>query len=244
MDGCCSRSGLQLRNGRLVVPVWFSDGSAHDMGPAHRGHRPSCVGVIYSDDSGETWCRGELAARSGGILRNPSETALVELSDGSVLFNIRSESDAQRRLISVSPDGAAAWTPPRFDSALLDPVCMGSLLRISWPESGRNQIVFPNPDTLDRTMESCWGGRIQAPNCDRKQLTIQLSLDDCRSWNCKRFIESGPAGYSDLALDRQGRILCFYECGILSGMFDDRYLALARFDLEWLTAGKIAAGSA
>ncbi len=223
--------GLQLANGRLIAPVWLSDGSAHDMGPGHRGHRPSCVGSIYSDDKGASWQRGELAAKTEGMFRHPNETALVELSDGRVLFNIRSESDAHRRMICISRDGGHSWSKPYFDQTLLEPVCMASLLRLPG-----NEIIFTNPDNLERTMQSCWGGVIREPNCDRKQLTVQLSSDDCRSWSCKKIIEPGPSGYSDLAVDREGRICCLYECGVINGMFDDNYLMFSKFDRQWLTA--------
>ncbi len=70
---------------------------------------------------------------------------------------------------------------------------------------------------------------------DRKQLTVKMSLDDCHSWSVSRLLEAGPSGYSDLAVLPDGTILCLYECGIVEGMCDDKYLMLARFDLEWLT---------
>mgnify|MGYP001054385651 CR=1 FL=1 len=82
----------------------------------------------------------------------PSETAAVELIDGRVLFNMRSESDAHRRLISISPDGVTGWSEPTFDDALLEPQCMASMMRYSWPTGGgRSRILFSNPDTLERT---------------------------------------------------------------------------------------------
>ena len=88
--------GLQLRTGRLIAPIWMSDGTGTEFGPGKLGHRPSCVSLIYSDDHGVTWQRGDIVVRHEDA-RNPSETAAVELEDGRVLFNIRSESDAHRR---------------------------------------------------------------------------------------------------------------------------------------------------
>jgi len=38
--------GLQLRNQRLVVPVWLSDGTGGEFGPKYRGHRPSILASI------------------------------------------------------------------------------------------------------------------------------------------------------------------------------------------------------
>ena len=50
-----------------------------------------------------------------------NETAAVELADGSVMLNVRSESKANRRLVTVSPNGATGWSQPRFDDALVEP---------------------------------------------------------------------------------------------------------------------------
>jgi sialidase-1 len=219
--------GLQLRNGRMIVPVWLSDGSGSEMGK-HRGHRPSIVASIHSDDHGKTWQRGDIVCRHGDVvdgvtLVNPSETVAVELKDGRVMFNMRSESKIHRRLVAASPDGSSNWSLRGFDDALLEPVCMASLLRLDWPagdQSGR--LVFANPDTLDQTM-STWA-------LDRKRLAVKMSLDDGRTWPVSRVLEEGPAGYSDLARLADGTILCLYECGMFASMCDSRYLRLARFD--------------
>ncbi len=160
--------GLRLRNGRLVVPVWMSDGSGTEFGPKHRGHRPSVVASIHSDDGGASWQRGEIVCRhgqqvEGQTLRNPSETVAVERIDGGVMFNVRSESMNNRRLIAVSPDGAGDWRVRGFDEALREPVCMASLIRHSWPRQGEpGRILFANPDTLDKEMRRAIDPRADA----------------------------------------------------------------------------------
>ncbi len=224
--------GTQLRNGRMIIPVWLSDGSTCEFGPNHRGHRPSIVTSIHSDDGGTTWQRGDIVCRDGdtiddAAIKNPSETVAAELTDGSVMFNMRSESASQRRLVAISPDGVTNWQVRGFDEALLEPICMASLIRCNWPngdEPGR--LVFANPDVLEKTMVD-WA-------LDRKQLTVKLSEDDGKTWCNSRILEAGPAGYSDLALLPDGTILCLYECDIIERMCDDRYVRLARFDMDWL----------
>ena len=67
---------------------------------------------------------------NGVTVLNPSETIAVELADVRVLFNMRSESKQNRRLVSVSQDGVSDWSGPRFDNALLEPVCMASMIRL------------------------------------------------------------------------------------------------------------------
>ena len=228
----CGR-GTQLRNGRMIIPVWLSDGSGGEFGGKHRGHRPSVVTLIYSDDCGATWQRGDILCRHGDVVAgetviNPSETAAVELSDGRVLFNMRTESKIHRRLTAISPDGATGWGGHRWDQTLLEPVCMASLIRRDWPTDGQpGHILFSNPDNLEQTMTQ-WA-------LDRKRLTVKLSRDDGQTWPDAKVLEQGPSGYSALAVLPDGTILCLYEADIVTRMCDDRYIRLARFDLDWLT---------
>ena len=43
---------IQLKSGRLIVPVWLSTGTGGNA------HRPSVTATIYSDDAGKTWKAG------------------------------------------------------------------------------------------------------------------------------------------------------------------------------------------
>jgi sialidase-1 len=219
------------RCARLIVPVWMSDGSGKEFGLGKLGHRPSSVASIYSDDGGQTWQCGEFVAHTGERVVNPSETLPVELDDGRVLFNLRSESRRNRRLVSVSPDGAHDWSQPRFDDALLEPVCMASLLRLRQrAATGESVYLFANPDNLENELTPAGGNLAH----DRKRLTVKMSADECRTWPYARVIEPGPSGYSDLAETPDAAILCIYECGMLERMTDTRSLTVARFDLDWV----------
>ncbi len=227
--------GIQLRSGRLLVPVWMSDGSGTEFGAGKLGHRPSEVATIYSDDGGKNWRCGEIFVHSNGRIINPSETLAVELDDGRVLCNIRSECPQNRRLIAISPDGAGRWTEPVFDDALLEPVCMASLLRLRQPDAdGQGVYLFANPDNLENELTP--PGRTLAH--DRKRLTAKMSADDCNTWPVSRVLEAGPSGYSDLAEAPDGSILCIYERGMLSRMTDTASVAVARFDRGWLSANE------
>lgn len=224
--------GIQLRSGRLLVPVWLSDGSGTEFGAGKLGHRPSEVATIYSDDNGASWQCGDIFVHTDGEIVNPSETLAVELDDGRVLCNIRSESRRNRRLISTSPDGATGWSAPVYDDALLEPVCMASLLRLRRPNAaGRGVYLFANPDNLENDLTPPG----QNLSHDRKRLTVKLSSDDCATWPVSRILEEGPSGYSDLAEAPDGSILCIYERGMLDRMTDTAAVAVARFDLDWLT---------
>ncbi len=226
--------GIQLKNDRMVVPVWMSDGSGTEFGAGKLGHRPSDLAVIYSDDHGTTWHCGEFVAHNDGRIVNPNETTAVELSDGRVLLNIRSESEEHRRLVSISADGISGWSEPQFDDALLEPVCFGSILKLQQnSETGVPLIVFVNPDNLENDLIPPGNNLAH----DRKRLTVKLSRNDCHTWPISKALEEGPSGYSDLAQAADGTILCLYECGMINHMCDTKNITVARFDLKWLTTG-------
>ncbi len=213
--------GIQLRNGRLLVPVWLSTGTGG------HAHRPSVAATIYSDDGGRTWKRGEIAVPDTPEHVFPNETAAAQLSGGRVMLNTRTESKRHRRTVVTSPDGATAWSQPQFQDELLEPICFASLISL-----GGKRLVFSNPDNLEKTGGAAEPGRPR----DRKNLTVQLSNDDGATWRAKRVLEAGWSGYSDLALGRDGTIYCFYERGAQGGdAYRTETLVLAAFDSDWIS---------
>ncbi|HVU86686.1 MAG TPA: sialidase family protein [Pirellulales bacterium] len=220
--------GIQLSSGRLLVPVWLSTATGGNA------HRPSVVATIYSDDLGRTWQAGEIAVPNTDEWINPNETTAVELADGRVMLNTRNESPRHRRLVTIGPDGATGWSTPRFDAALVEPICMGSLLRLSTEKTGgRNRLLFVNPDNLSRAD----GKEAEGKSRDRRNLTVRLSYDEGETWPVARSVEPSWSAYSDLALAADGTILCFYGRSDKSD-FAGSHLCLARFDLEWLSDGR------
>lgn len=212
--------GIKHSSRRLIVPVWLSDGTGG------HAHRPSIVSTIYSDDGGGTWERGDVVVRHPE-LKNPSETLAAELSDGTVMLNIRNESPEHRRAITRGPDGASGWSEIRFDDALVEPICMGSLLRVG------ESLLFANPDSTEPRNPANPDG-----NWKRQNLSVRISEDDGMTWTAKRVIEPGVSGYSDLAADRDGNVYCVYEDGTQTDRGTHvRYLSVARFDLDWIRGG-------
>jgi len=222
---------IQLQTGRLVVPVWLSTGTGGNA------HRPSVTATIVSDDQGKTWQAGEIALPCADEWINPNETIAIELADGSVMLNARTESKAHRRLITISKDGATGWSTPKFDPALLEPICMGSIVRLSRAkEGGKNRILFSNPDNLSRADGKEAEGKVR----DRKNLTVKLSYDEGKTWAVSKPIDPGYSGYSDIAVTKSGTILSFYGRGGKTdfGGYAFNQLSLARYNLEWLSDGK------
>ena len=211
--------GIRHSGGRLIVPVWLSDGTGG------HAHRPSIVSTIYSDDGGSTWQRGDVVVRHPE-LKNPSETLAVELSDGRVMLNIRNESPEHRRAVTVSSDGATGWEAIAFDDELIEPICMASLLRVG------SSLVFANPHSVEPrdpdNPEGSW---------KRQNLTVRLSDDDGQSWPHLRVIEPGVSGYSDLAVDSDGTVYIVYEDGTPTDRGTHvKYLTVASFGLDWIRA--------
>ena len=206
--------GIQIKSGRLVVPVWLAYGKEGD-------HGPSAAGTIFSDDHGKTWQAGDLCLPNEGDFSNPNETTITELSDGRVMLVSRSVSKANRKLITTSPDGARNWTTPVFHTQLWEPICMASI--VSHP-SKPGTLIFSNPHTLKFDKD---GKEVPAGRGKRENLCIKLSRDDGKTWPINKVLDPGKAAYSDLAVLADGTVLCLYEA--------DTNVVCARFNLEWLT---------
>ena len=230
--------GIQLRNGRLVVPVWLAkaEGGAHGK---------AVVATIFSDDKGATWQRGEIAVHNTATTPGVSEASMAELSDGRVMLIARNHAPAHRKIAVFSRDGATGWSRPEFAEALPEPICQASLLSYDDPAApGKSLLLFSGPESLERAD----GKAAPGVRRDRQTLAVKLSRDDGSSWVTTRTLEPGPSAYSDLAVLPDGTILCFYESGRPgatrpnSKRTDWPYarLTLARFNLEWLAAERDA----
>jgi sialidase-1 len=188
--------GIQLKSGRLLVPC----DSKSEKGKVRESH------VIFSDDAGKTWQLG------GVVGPNCNESQAVELSDGTVLLNMRTYSGNNRRLIAKSTDGGKTFTKPVADATLIEPVCQASILRDPGTKLG---VLFSNPASLKR-----------------ENLTVRLSQDDTNTWAHAKTLHAGPAAYSCLTILKDGNIGCLYECGEKNPYEQIRFDIFSR---EWLT---------
>jgi sialidase-1 len=225
--------GIQMTNGRLVVPFWLSTGG--------RTHRPSIVVSVYSDDHGKTWNAGEVAIPDNDTTVIPSETCCIQLADGRVMFNSRNESPNYRKLVTYSTDGATNWSGPSFADAFFEPICEASMCRYSMqPYQSKNRILFCNPDSRqDPWIAEKKSTPRSAPNRHRTNLTVRVSYDEGETWPVSKVIDPGIAGYSDIAVTPDGIIHCLYEGGSLTeSHFLNNHVTVVSFSLEWLTNGK------
>jgi sialidase-1 len=209
---------VELQSGRLVAPFWMA--TYEKQAKLKKG-----VGVIYSDDNGQTWQHGDIA------LRNAGEPNIAALPDGRVLVTARNSDPRSRRMAAYSTNGATGWSKPEFIVDLLEPGCMAGI--VSHPGTGaraKPSLLFSNPDTTERAHK------------DRLNVTIKLSEDGGRTWPVSKVLQPGPSAYSDLAVLPGGTMLCFYESGDpetprkTGRPWAYSFLTLARFNLDWLTS--------
>lgn len=161
-------NGITMRDGTLVMPT---------QGRNEKGIPFS--NISYSKDRGQTWITTAPATF------NTSECAVAELSDGSLMLNIRDNRNGKEkgekngRAVFVTKDLGRTWVEhPTSHGALKEPVCMASLVRHG------NILLFSNPATVDQ----------------RKNMTLRYSADDGMTWSEGLLIdEGGSFGYSSLS---------------------------------------------
>lgn len=205
--------GIELQNGRLVVPIWLARGEGNN-------HYPTQVSTIISDDGGKTWERGEIIYGSESKEDDftwPNETQAVELSDGRVMLNIRHEGQVHYRYTAVSPNGKDNFGTPVPDTQLPDPICFGSIVKAG------EHILFVNCAHND---PKGWAPRIN--------LTVRLSTDDAKTWPYAQKI-ADIGGYADIAASPDGKVCyCFFEQGKVANGGYPETLTLGRVDVAEL----------
>lgn len=160
----------------------------------------------FSDDHGATWHMGEPVGP--GL----DENKVVELSDGRVMLNSRAK---PFRLVAWSSDGGISYNGLHPDSQLVDPANNGAVIRA-------NPAARPGSPEARRLLISH-----TADSAERRNLVIQRSCDDGKTWNLARVIESGSAGYSTLISLPGGDVGLLYERG------NHEHITFARFTPDW-----------
>lgn len=169
--------GIQLNNsgalnGRLVIPSYYLDG---------RGTH-----VIYSDDHGLSWSRGE------NITETSSEPQVFETTDGRLCINARNDAGGYR-YVATSDDGGLTFSSAIQDNELPDSGCQGSIIRYNNVD---DIILFSNPDKLSRG-----------------NMTVRISYNNGDMWEKSLLIYNGPSAYSNLGVLSDGSICLLFEQG-------------------------------
>ena len=155
--------GIVTHDGVLVFPTQGRDSTGMPFS-----------NITWSRDGGRTWHASAPAAS------NTTESAVVELSDGRLMLNMRNNRRTGRVVCTTSDLGAHWEVHPTSESALIEPVCMASLHRHTYTENGtaRSLLLFCNP----------------ASRTERRNMTLRVSRDDGMTWSRGILLDS-TAGY-------------------------------------------------
>ena len=177
-------NGITMKDGTLVMPT----GGRDEKGVPFSS-------LMWSKDHGKTWTLSS-PARS-----NTNESAVAELSDGSLMLNMRDnrnrkdKSRTNGRAVSVTADLGKTWkVHPSDHGSLPEPVCMASLISHRLKD-GRAVLFFSNPHHKSR----------------RQNMTLQMSLDDGKTWNKPVLLDKNGGAYSSLVMVNDRTVGILYE---------------------------------
>ena len=230
-DTGASESGVTLRygkhKGRLLMPARIQPPKGNndqEWWPCNYNM------AIFSDDGGRSW-QTSMPVQSG-----TGEGTLAELSDGTIYYNSRSHMSVDhRRQIASSHDGGAMFVDWRVDEQLREvgePFyfkygtkpsygCNAGLVRLPLDVTGgKDVLLFSTPDN---------------PGKSRVRMTVWASFDRGQTWPVKRLVYEGPSAYSSLSAGPDGTVYLLFERG-KKKLYES--IALARFNLAWLTGGR------
>ncbi len=191
--------GLTLSDGTLVFPAQYKS----DLGvKALDGGQYTCQStIVYSTDKGKTWQIGN------GAKPNTTEAQAVELSDGSIMLNMRDDlnrivkDEGNGRAVAISRDLGKSWTlHPSSNHALIEPNCMASLIsgNVKTDRKAIPVLYFSNP----------------AHTSERRNMTLKASTDDGNSWPEEFRVllnEENGFGYSCLTITKDKCVGILYE---------------------------------
>ncbi|WP_223816132.1 sialidase family protein [Adhaeribacter rhizoryzae] len=177
-------NGIAMKDGKLVFPAQYWD---------EKGMPYSTI--IYSADHGKTWA-GSLA----GPKANTTESQVIETTPGTLMLNMR-DNRGEFRSVATTTDLGKTWVEHVTSyNTLIDPVCMGSLIKANVKVKGKLREVtfFSNPDN----------------SFSRNNMTIKASLDLGETWSPvnKTMVDERPSyGYSALTKIDDNTIGMIYE---------------------------------
>lgn len=183
--------GITLTDGTLVFPTQGRDKTGLPFS-----------NITYSKDGGKTWIT------SNAAYRNTTESMAAELTDGSIMLNMRDNRNRKNkgatngRAICVTKDMGETWTEhPTSHGVLNEPVCMASIHKHIYKDKNGKMcsvLLFSNPNTKN----------------GRYNMTIKVSFDDGKTWPKKNWmlLDAGwSAGYSCLTSVDEKTIGILYE---------------------------------
>ena len=178
------QQGIALADDTLVMPTEGRD---------EKDRRFS--NLLISHDHGSSWEVSPVASYGN------TECQAVELGNGTIMLNMRTERPLKFRTVVISRDRGQTWqTHPTNRDTLIEPNCNGSLYRFDYRENDRNKYVllFANPHS--RTA--------------RDHHSIQVSFDDGQTWpkEYRLLLDEGRGrGYPSLSQVDDEHVALVYE---------------------------------
>ncbi|MFP6702643.1 MAG: exo-alpha-sialidase [Planctomycetaceae bacterium] len=164
------QAGIALADGTLVMPTQGRD--------ENDGHFSN---LLISSDHGKTWTVSAKASIGN------TECQAVELGDGTIMLNCRTESPTKFRTVAVTRDLGRTWVVhPTSRKTIIEPNCNGSTYRFDFRRGGRDGYVllFANPYS----------------QTGRDHHSIRTSFDDGMTWPRRVLLDIGRgAGYPSLS---------------------------------------------
>ena len=178
--------GITMKDGTLVFPIQYIDST-----------RVPNAGIMYSKDRGETWHLHNPARI------NTTEAQVAEVESGILMLNMR-DNRGGSRAVAITKDLGKTWSEhPSSRSALLEPICMASLIKVDAKDNitGKKLLLFSNPNTTN----------------GRHHITIKASLDGGFTWPAEHQVlldEAEGWGYSCLSMIDGETVGIFYESSV------------------------------
>lgn len=191
-----SGNGLQLRNGRLCFVLVVRETT-----------QTAVTGIknylMYSDDGGYKW---KVSRESPKNPKGGNEAKVVELNqDGHLLMNIRPNGAPWVRYLARSYDYGETWTEAKPQNDL--------------PSSGSNGDTIYYTSTLNGYDKNRLITLVDARpykngnNGGPGEPTFYISYDEGYTWSNSKCMYSNNAGYSSLAILKDGSIGILAELG-------------------------------
>ena len=195
---------IQDRKGRLIAPLCRTTSKRNAANEVVPGTWRAFV--IFSDDHGRTWQRGQLLP--AGSLGNESQ--LVELTDGSILMDSR-QNKGPHRQTAISRDGGMTWSNLRPSHAVTPVACAIERYTLKSAGDDHDRIVWIGP---------------KGPR--RANLVVRVSYDEGQSYTGECDIAEEPAAYSDLTILKDKTVGALWERG------GYKFITFSRFGLDFL----------
>ncbi|WP_339923422.1 exo-alpha-sialidase [uncultured Cyclobacterium sp.] len=178
---------IQLKSGRILAPVSLHKTPNSDW--RHRGE----LRCFYSDDMGDTWKRGQVLPAPVNVITQ--EPGVVEMKDGRIIMNIRTNQGTQYS--SISLDEGITWSLAK-KTIIPSPIAPASLARLN----GTGDLIL------------AWNNNGKSGpgyfKSKRTPLTVAVSRDEGQSWeNIQNLEESIHASYAYTAIHEVGDHMLF-----------------------------------